>query len=265
MDLTKYGYDLGKVIGEGKYSIVRSAFCPKLGKSVAIKIIDKTKCSADFVMKFLPRVISVLTQCSHPNIVKAYEIMETQGGLCFLVMEEAKSDLYELVDSKDHLPEKEAKQIFRQIVEGLKHCHEKGIAHRDLKCENVLLTSDGTPKLSDFGFATSINGRDSKCSTFCGSLAYVAPEILTGLPYGAFQADVWSLGVMLYLLVTGYMPFDDSNLTRLREVHKQPVSFPPEPAISHSCQQLITQMLTSDPEERTNINQILEHKWFEEQ
>ncbi|XP_064420768.1 testis-specific serine/threonine-protein kinase 1-like [Latimeria chalumnae] len=180
-------------------------------------------------MKFLPRVISVLTHCSHPNIVKAYEIMETQGGLCFLVMEEAKSDLYELVDSKDHLPEKEAKQIFRQIVEGLKHCHEKGIAHRDLKCENVLLTSDGTPKLSDFGL----------------------------------MSGAW--GVMLYLLVTGYMPFDDSNLTRLREVHKQPVSFPPEPAISHSCQQLITQMLTSNPEERTNINQILEHKWFEEQ
>uniref|UniRef100_H3AA16 non-specific serine/threonine protein kinase n=1 Tax=Latimeria chalumnae TaxID=7897 RepID=H3AA16_LATCH len=166
---------------------------------------------------------------------------------------------------KDHLLEKEAKQIFRQIVEGLKYCHKKGIAHRDLKCENILLTSEVTPKLSNFRFATSINVRDSKCSTFCGSLAYVAPEILTGLPYDAFQADVWSLGVMLYLLVTSYMPFDDSDLTRLREVHKWPVSFPPEPATSHSCQQLITQMLASNPEELTNINQVLEHKWFEEQ
>ncbi|XP_064422483.1 testis-specific serine/threonine-protein kinase 3-like [Latimeria chalumnae] len=191
MDPTKYGYDLGKVIGKGAYSVMRTAYSPKLGKSVAIKIIDKFDCSADYIWKFLPREVHVLPQCSHPNIVKAYEILEFQHGYCFTVMEEAKLDLFELVDSKGHLPQKEAKQIFHQIIEGLKHCHKKGIADRDLKCENVLITSDGTPKLSNLGFATSINGRGkNKCSTFCGSLAYVAPEILAGLRYDAFWADV---------------------------------------------------------------------------
>ncbi|XP_075450877.1 testis-specific serine/threonine-protein kinase 3-like [Ascaphus truei] len=183
--------------------------------TVAIKIIDKSKCSPDYVSKFLPRELSILTQCYHPNITEVFEIMESSDGKVFLVMEKAQYQLSE----NENLP------IFKQIVEALKCCHGQGVAHRDLKCENILMTSDNIPKLSDFGFAVSLNG-DILSANFCGPPAYAAPEILQGKSYDAMKADIWSLGVMLYLMVTGYMPFDDTDLTKLLQFQNQPLEFP---------------------------------------
>ncbi|XP_029473165.1 testis-specific serine/threonine-protein kinase 6-like [Rhinatrema bivittatum] len=262
--LDKYGYDLGKVLGRSSYSTVNKAFSHKLGKFVVIKVIDKSQSAPEYINKFLPRELSILTRCSHPNIVQVYEIIESSNGLVFIVMEEAPSDLFELIDSKDYLTEDEARRIFMQIVQAVTYCHAQGIAHRDLKCENILMTSENTPKLTDFGFATSIQG-NSLSSTYCGSTAYAAPEILQGQPYDAFKADIWSLGVMLYLMVTGYMPFDDSDLTKLLKLQKQPLEFPPSQSLSSSCKDIISSMFSQNPQTRISINKMPEHSWFSHQ
>ncbi|MEE6519898.1 hypothetical protein FKM82_017663 [Ascaphus truei] len=262
--LNKYGYELGKILGTGTYSTVREAFSQKLSMTVAIKIIDKSKCSPDYVSKFLPRELSILTQCYHPNITEVFEIMESSDGKVFLVIKKAQWDLFDKIDSKDQLSENENLPIFKQIVEALKCCHGQGVAHRDLKCENILMTSDNIPKLSDFGFAVSLNG-DTLSATFCGSPAYVAPEILQGKSYDAMKADIWSLGVMLYLMVTGYMPFDDTDLTKLLQFQNQPLEFPSSPALSDSCRDIISSMLSINHNERPTVHQILEHPWFSHQ
>ncbi|KAM4675773.1 testis-specific serine/threonine-protein kinase 3-like [Discoglossus pictus] len=254
-------YKLGKVLGKGAYSRVIEAFSQKLSMTVAIKIIDKKQCPSDYINKFLPREISILTQCSHPNVTKLMEIMESSDGKFFLVMEMAQSDLYEKLDSIDHFSENEGMVLFRQIVEGLKYCHDKGIAHRDLKCENILMTSDNIPKLADFGFGVSLNG-DTLSSTFCGTPAYAAPEILQGSPYDAIKADIWSLGIILYVMVTGFMPYDDSDLIKLLEYQKRTVEFPSSVKISDSCRDLISSMLNIDPNERPDVHHILKHPWF---
>ncbi|XP_007896091.1 testis-specific serine/threonine-protein kinase 2-like [Callorhinchus milii] len=259
MDLTILGYQLGEVIGEGTYSVVKKAFSPKLGKSVAIKVIDKSKLSKTYINKFLKREIKTLTRCYHPNIVKVHEIFASQDTL-LIVMEEAKLDLYELINSKHHLSERVARQIFKQITEALKYCHDLGIAHRDLKCENILLITENCPKLSDFGFACS---DDCSSSTFCGSPAYAAPEILNGEVYNPFKADIWSLGVILYLMVTGCMPFNDNDLSKLVKLQAQALKFPPTPCLTACCQNLIIKMIKKDPAERSSINNILAHPWFQ--
>ncbi|XP_030071515.1 testis-specific serine/threonine-protein kinase 3-like [Microcaecilia unicolor] len=261
LTLNKHGYDLDRVIGRGSYSTVNKAFSHKLGKFVVIKVIDKSQSAPDYISKFLPRELSILTQCSHPNIVQIYEIIEASNGLVFIVMEEALSDLFELIDSKDCLIEDEARRIFKQIVQAVTCCHGQGIAHRDLKCENILMTSKNTPKLTDFGFATFING-NILSSTYCGSTAYAAPEILQGQPYDAFKADIWSLGVVLYLMVTGYMPFDDNDLTKLLKLQKQPLEFPPSHPLSIFCKDIISCMLSRNPHKRISINNLVEHPWF---
>uniref|UniRef100_UPI00398E6B96 testis-specific serine/threonine-protein kinase 6-like n=1 Tax=Pristiophorus japonicus TaxID=55135 RepID=UPI00398E6B96 len=262
MDLTIFGYELGEVIGEGKYSVVRKAFSKKLHTSVAIKIIDKSKQSADYLTKFLPREVSIFSQCSHPNIIKVHQIIESSEHTLF-IMEEAHSDLFDLVDSQDHLSEDVARPYFKQITHAVEYCHLHHIAHRDIKCENILLSADNIAKITDFGFATCMKGLDScPCSTFCGSAAYAAPEVLNYDKYDPFKADIWSLGVVLYLMVTGCMPFDDSDLSKLKELHSQSLQFPPSPFLSDCCQSLINIMLTKNPKQRANVSQIIEHKWF---
>ncbi|XP_067873100.1 testis-specific serine/threonine-protein kinase 6-like [Heterodontus francisci] len=263
MELTIFGYEIGEVIGKGTYSIVRKAFSQKLHKSVAIKIIDKSKQSADYINKFLPREVSIFAQCSHPNIIKVYEIIESSEHTLF-IMEEAQSDLFDLVDSQDYLSEEVARPYFKQIVQALEYCHLHHIAHRDIKCENILL-ADNIPKITDFGFATCMKGLDScPCSTFCGSAAYAAPEVLNGDKYDPFKADVWSLGVVLYIMVTGCMPYNDSDLSKLKELQRQPMQFPPSPSLSGCCQRLINVMLEKDPKKRASISHIIDHQWFKE-
>ncbi|XP_041062902.1 testis-specific serine/threonine-protein kinase 6-like [Carcharodon carcharias] len=263
MDLTIFGYEIGDVIGEGTYSTVRKAFSQKLQKPVAIKIIDRSKQSDDYITKFLPREVSIFAECSHPNIIKVYEVIKSSEHTLF-IMEEAKTDLFDLVDSQDYFSEEVARPYLKQIAQALEYCHVHHIAHRDTKCENILLTADNIPKITDFGLATCIKGSDScPCSTFCGSAAYTAPEVLNGDKYDPFKADIWSLGVVLYVMVTGCMPFDDSDLSKLKELQTQSLQFPPSPSLSDCCQNLINVMLEKDPKKRVSINHVVEHQWFE--
>ncbi|NXS51717.1 TSSK1 kinase, partial [Brachypteracias leptosomus] len=224
--LRKKGYILNKTLGEGSYGKVKSAYCDRLKCNMAIKIIDKSKIPREILEKFLPREIKALRSLQHPSIIKTYEIFETSLGKVYIVMELGQNgDLLNYIKTTGAMKEDIASIKFQQLASALKYCHDLDFAHRDLKCENILLNEDLNMKLSDFGFSTSLsrdeNGRIILSETFCGSPAYAAPELLEGIPYDPRTSDIWSLGVILYTTVCALMPFDDSNVKKMICLQKQ--------------------------------------------
>ncbi|NXK49138.1 TSSK1 kinase, partial [Chauna torquata] len=224
--LERKGYNLSVTLGEGSYGKVKSAYSDRLKRNVAIKIIDKRKTPRDFLERFLPREIAALKRLHHPSIIKTYEIFETLGGKVYIIMElGVKGDLLDYIKITGAMKEDFARLKFQQLAAAIKHCHDSDLAHRDLKCENILLDEDLNIKLSDFGFSKSLsrdeNGRTILSKTFCGSAAYAAPEVLQGIPFDPKISDIWSLGVILYTMVYALMPFDDSNVRKMICIQKQ--------------------------------------------
>ncbi len=196
-------------------------------KQVAIKIIDKTTLDEKKLNK-LYREIRIMKLLHHPNIVKLYEVIETKNTV-FLVMEYASGgELYDYLVVHGKMKEKEARAKFRQILSAVSYCHKKKVIHRDLKvrnleywlitlqAENLLLDANLDIKIADFGFSNHFDP-DSKLDTFCGSPPYAAPELFQGRRYTGPEVDIWSLGVILYVLTTGCLPFDGKNLQEMRE------------------------------------------------
>ncbi|NXW47931.1 TSSK1 kinase, partial [Nyctiprogne leucopyga] len=224
--LGKKGYSLSNTLGEGSYGKVKCAYCDRLKRNVAIKIIDKRKTPRDFKERFLPREIEALKRLHHPSIIKTYEIFETSVGKVYIVMELGeKGDLLDYIKITGAMKEEIACIKFQQLASAIKHCHDSDFAHRDLKCENILLDEGLNIKLSDFGFSKSLsrdeNGKTILSRTFCGSAAYAAPEVLQGIPCDPKISDIWSLGVILYIMVYAFMPFDDSNVKKMICIQKQ--------------------------------------------
>ncbi|NXX87481.1 TSSK1 kinase, partial [Urocolius indicus] len=152
--LAKKGYSLGKTLGEGSFGKVKCAYSVQLKHNVAIKIINKTKAAQDFLEKFLPREIQALTRLQHPSIIKTFEIFETSAGKLYIVMELAeKGDLVDYIMSTGAMSEDSARSKFQQLASAIKYCHDMDLAHRDLKCENILLDAHLNVKLADFGFS----------------------------------------------------------------------------------------------------------------
>ncbi|NXU48909.1 TSSK1 kinase, partial [Turnix velox] len=224
--LLKKGYTLNNTLGEGSYGKVKSAYSERHKRNVAIKIIDKKRTPQDFLQKFLPRELEVLKRLHHPSIIKTYEIFETMVGKVYIVMELGeKGDLLDYIKSKGAMKEDLARDKFQQLAAAVKYCHDSELAHRDLKCENILLDENLNIKLSDFGFSKSLsrdtNGKLILSKTFCGSTAYAAPEVLQGIPCDPRMSDIWSMGVILYAMVNALMPFDDSNVKNMISSQKQ--------------------------------------------
>ncbi|XP_041059013.1 testis-specific serine/threonine-protein kinase 1-like [Carcharodon carcharias] len=265
--LKKRGYTLGVNLGEGSYAKVKSAYSDRLKTNVAVKIIDRRKAPADFLEKFLPRELEILALLNHRYIVKTFEIFETSDGKVYIIMElGVQGDLLEFIKTRGALPEEVSRKMFRQLALAVKHCHELDVVHRDLKCENLLLDKDFNVKLSDFGFAkrcsTDDQGRPLLSKTFCGSAAYAAPEVLQGIPYQPKVYDVWSLGVILFIMVCGSMPYDDSNIKRMLRIQKEHrVDFPRSKVVPADCKELIYRMLHPDTSKRLTIDEVLEHPW----
>ncbi|XP_072911437.1 testis-specific serine/threonine-protein kinase 1-like [Hemitrygon akajei] len=268
MVLKKRGYTLGVNLGEGSYAKVKSAYSERLKTNVAVKIIDRKKAPADFLEKFLPRELDILAMLNHRYIVKTFEIFETSDGKVYIIMElGVQGDLLEFIKTRGSLPDEVSRKMFRQLALAIKHCHELGVVHRDLKCENLLLDKDFNIKLSDFGFAkrcsTDDQGRPLLSKTFCGSAAYAAPEVLQGIPYQPKVYDVWSLGVILFIMVCGSMPYDDSNIKRMLRIQKEHrVDFPRSKVVAPECKELIYRMLHPDTTKRLTIEEVLEHPWL---
>uniref|UniRef100_A0A8C3HLL9 non-specific serine/threonine protein kinase n=1 Tax=Chrysemys picta bellii TaxID=8478 RepID=A0A8C3HLL9_CHRPI len=206
-------YRLLKTIGKGNFAKVKLARHILTGREVAIKIIDKTQLNPTSLQK-------VSRELGHDPClcvtVKLFEVIETEKTL-YLVMEYASAgEVFDYLVSHGRMKEKEARAKFRQIVSAVHYCHQKNIVHRDLKAENLLLDADANIKIADFGFSNEFT-LGSKLDTFCGSPPYAAPELFQGKKYDGPEVDIWSLGVILYTLVSGSLPFDGQNLKELRE------------------------------------------------
>ncbi|KAI9027832.1 MAP/microtubule affinity-regulating kinase 1 [Hyaloraphidium curvatum] len=254
-------YVFVKTLGEGNFAKVKLARHKLTGQEVAIKIIDKTTLD-DKKLSKLYREVRIMKMLHHPNIVKLYEVIETKHTL-FLVMEAASGgELYDYLVVHGRMKEKEARAKFRQILSAVHYCHRKKVIHRDLKAENLLLDSFLNVKIADFGFSNTFDP-DGKLDTFCGSPPYAAPELFQGRRYVGPEVDVWSLGVILYVLVTGCLPFDGKNLQEMRESvcrGKYRIPF----YLSDACEKLLRKMLVRDPTKRASLDFLADDAWINE-
>ncbi|XP_074985992.1 MAP/microtubule affinity-regulating kinase 3 isoform X10 [Caretta caretta] len=226
---------------------------------VAIKIIDKTQLNPTSLQKLF-REVRIMKILNHPNIVKLFEVIETEKTL-YLIMEYASGgEVFDYLVAHGRMKEKEARAKFRQIVSAVQYCHQKHIVHRDLKAENLLLDADMNIKIADFGFSNEFTV-GNKLDTFCGSPPYAAPELFQGKKYDGPEVDVWSLGVILYTLVSGSLPFDGQNLKELRERvlrGKYRIPF----YMSTDCENLLKRFLVLNPTKRGTLEQIMKDRWI---
>ncbi|XP_045024102.1 LOW QUALITY PROTEIN: MAP/microtubule affinity-regulating kinase 3-like [Daphnia magna] len=252
-------YRLLKTIGKGNFAKVKLAKHIPTGKEVAIKIIDKTQLNQGSLQKLF-REVRIMKILDHPNIVKLFQVIETEKTL-YLVMEYASGgEVFDYLVLHGRMKEKEARAKFRQIVSAVQYCHQKRIIHRDLKAENLLLDSEMNIKIADFGFSNEFTP-GSKLDTFCGSPPYAAPELFQGKKYDGPEVDVWSLGVILYTLVSGSLPFDGSTLRELRERvlrGKYRIPF----YMSTDCENLLKKFLVLNPTKRASLEAIMKDKWM---
>ncbi|KAM7342198.1 SNF related kinase isoform 2-T2 [Cochliomyia hominivorax] len=256
-------YDLEETLGSGHFAVVKLARHVFTGAKVAVKVVDKTK--LDEVSKaHLFQEVRCMKLVQHPNVVRLYEVIDTQTKL-YLVLELGDGgDLYDYIMKHDGgLSENLARKYFRQILRAITYCHQLHVVHRDLKPENVVFFEKlGVVKLTDFGFSNKFSP-GQKLETFCGSLAYSAPEILLGDSYDAPAVDIWSLGVILYMLVCGQPPFEKANDSEtLTMIMDCKYSVPPQ--ISPTCRKLIASMLVRDPKKRATLEEIAAHDWVKE-
>ena len=261
--LYRKGYVLERTIGSGAYSKVKLAHSVRMNRKVAVKIIEVKKAPKEVLEKFLPREEESLRIMSHhDNIVTLHDVVKTGEKICFVMDLAENGDLLDYINSKKRLSERTARTFFRDLVTAINACHKQHIVHRDIKCENLLLDANYRIVLSDFGFAR-ISDPDNHLDTFCGSFAYAAPEIIVGDEYIGTAADIWSMGVVLFAMVCGKLPFKDTDArTLLSQVSQGLMYGSYEP--SALCRDLLSKILVFSPNERPSAEQILRHSWMKE-
>eukprot|EP01135_Chromosphaera_perkinsii_P007223 Nk52_evm31s745 gene=Nk52_evmTU31s745 len=251
-------YRLGKTIGKGNFAKVKLARHVLTGEEVAIKIIEKTALNETSLLKIF-REVRIMKMLDHPNIIKLYEVVDTPKSL-YLIMEYASGgEVFDYLVAHGKMKEKEARIKFRQLLSAVQYCHSKHVIHRDLKAENLLLDKDMNMKIADFGFSNQFTP-GHKLDTFCGSPPYAAPELFQGKKYDGPEVDIWSLGVILYTLVSGSLPFDGSSLKELRERvlrGKYRIPF----FMSSECELLLKRFLSINPLKRVPLSEIMQEKW----
>lgn len=253
-------YVLLETIGSGGFAKVKLGIHVVTGEKVAIKIMNKRALGDD-----LPRVkleIAALKDLSHQHICKLYQVIETETRI-YLVLEYCPGgELFDYIVEKERISEKEARRFFRQIVSAVAYVHHCGYAHRDLKPENFLLDEDQNIKLIDFGLcAKPKGGMAAHLQTCCGSPAYAAPELITGQEYSGASVDVWSMGVLLYALLCGSLPFDDENVASLyRKIQTGDYECPHW--LSPGSVGLLRQMMEVKPQKRIQLKELLSHPWL---
>jgi len=263
----KNKYILGPEIGRGGFSVVYHAERKKGGEEFAVKKIEKKKVEGDDI-KLLRREIQIMKKLDHPNILKLFEVYEDDDSF-YLVMELVKGkELFDKIVERGMYSESDAANIISQVVSAVEYLHDNGIAHRDLKPENLLVEGeeeDSKVKIADFGFAKSFGGdTGEKLMTSCGSPGYVAPEILTAESYDK-SVDMWSVGVILYILLSGYPPFyADSAPALFKKIMDVKYDFDDSvwDDISDTAKDLIRNLLVKDPAKRFTARQCLTHAWI---
>lgn len=254
-------YDLEETLGSGHFAVVKLARHVFTGEKVAVKVIDKTKLD-EISRAHLFQEVRCMKLVQHPNVVRLYEVIDTQTKLYLILELGDGGDLYDYIMRHDKgLSDNVAREYFRQIVRAISYCHQLHVVHRDLKPENVVFFEKlGVVKLTDFGFSNKFCP-GQKLETSCGSLAYSAPEILLGDSYDAPAVDVWSLGVILFMLVCGHPPFQEANdsetLTMIMDC-----KYTMQEHVSEGCRRLIGNMLVREPEKRATLQQIAQNEWL---
>ncbi|XP_074041981.1 MAP/microtubule affinity-regulating kinase 3-like [Leptinotarsa decemlineata] len=258
-DTTIGRYKLFETIGEGSFAQVKLAIDELTGRKVAIKIMDKTHLKPDSMWK-LYRESKTMRMLDHPNILKLFRVIETKTTY-HIVMEYASGgDMFDYIVRHGRMDEREARAKFRQIVSAVEYCHKKKIIHRDLKDGNILFDSEMNVKIADFGFAREFTP-GIKVHTFCGSLHFAAPEMFMNIEYDGPEVDVWSLGIILYFLVTGTLPFNGSTLPEIRvQVLFGKCLIPSH--VSTDCANILKTLLVRDPLKRPNLQIIRKDKWI---
>ncbi|XP_053449218.1 serine/threonine-protein kinase SIK3 isoform X3 [Nycticebus coucang] len=252
-------YEMDRTIGKGNFAVVKRATHLVTKAKVAIKIIDKTQLDEENLKKIF-REVQIMKMLCHPHIIRLYQVMETER-MIYLVTEYASGgEIFDHLVAHGRMAEKEARRKFKQIVTAVYFCHCRNIVHRDLKAENLLLDANLNIKIADFGFSNLFTP-GQLLKTWCGSPPYAAPELFEGKEYDGPKVDIWSLGVVLYVLVCGALPFDGSTLQNLRArvlSGKFRIPF----FMSTECEHLIRHMLVLDPNKRLSMEQICRHKWM---
>lgn len=222
--------------------------------------MEKAKQKTERALMRIDNEISILRQSEHPNVMACYDVIETEKAWFLLTEFCSNGELFDYVSDKESLEEREAKEILEQILNGLSYLHEDQICHRDIKLENMLIDHQNRIKIADFGMATMFK-EGEKLETRCGSAHYMCPEIVKGEPYDPTAYDIWSLGVLFYSMVHGFMPFEgDTDKQILRNVRK--AAFLIDDNLSYDCQDLIRQMMDSNPETRITIDAIRDHPFI---
>ncbi|CAH8345978.1 unnamed protein product [Eruca vesicaria subsp. sativa] len=255
-------YEMGKLLGHGTFAKVYLARNVKTGESVAIKVIDKEKILKGGLIAHIKREISILRRVRHPNIVQLFEVMATKAKIYFVMEYVRGGELFNKV-AKGRLKEEVARKYFQQLISAVTFCHARGVYHRDIKPENLLLDENGNLKVSDFGLSAVSDQirQDGLFHTFCGTPAYVAPEVLARKGYDAAKVDIWSCGVVLFVLMAGYLPFHDRNVMAMyKKIYKGEFRCPRwfSPELTRLCLRL----LETNPEKRFTFPEIMENSWF---
>jgi calcium/calmodulin-dependent protein kinase I len=258
-------YKLAEELGTGAYSVVRAATRLSDGKKVAVKIVSKAKLKK-VDEEALRHEVEILQSLQHDNIVRLFDVFDEPKEMLLVLEYIDGGELFDRIVAKTFYNEKEARDLVFLLLSTIEHCHSKNIVHRDLKPENLLLVSsaqDSDIKLADFGFAARVKDGEESLTMACGTPGYVAPEILNKAPHGK-PSDMWSVGVIMYILLGGYPPFHDENKKKLYalikaadfEFHEDYWS-----NVSDEAKDLITRLLTLDTKKRYTVQQALQHSW----
>nr|DAD27392.1 TPA_asm: hypothetical protein HUJ06_028860 [Nelumbo nucifera] len=255
-------YDLGRLLGHGTFAKVYHAKNLQTGKSVAMKVVGKEKVIKVGMTEQVKREISVMKIVKHPNIVELHEVLASKSKIYFAMELVRGGELFCKV-AKGRLKEDVARAYFQQLISAVDFCHSRGVYHRDLKPENLLLDEEGNLKVTDFGLSafTEHLKPDGLLHTTCGTPAYVAPEVIGKKGYDGAKADLWSCGVILYVLLAGFLPFQDDNIVAMyKKIYRGDFKCPPW--FSSEARRLVTKLLDPNPNTRITIAKIMETSWF---
>ncbi|NP_001170561.1 putative CBL-interacting protein kinase family protein isoform X1 [Zea mays] len=256
-------YEMGKLLGKGAFGKVHYARDLESNQGVAIKIMDKDRVLKAGLSEQVKREITTMRLVEHKNIVRLHEVMATRNKI-YIIMEYAKGgELLDKVKRSGRLTEADTHRYFQQLIGALDHCHSRGVYHRDLKRENLLLDENGDLKVSDFGLSAFSESRrtDGLLHTVCGTPVYIAPEVIKKTGYDGAKSDIWSCGVVLFVLAAGYLPFQGPNMMEIyRKIHDSDFRCPSW--FSHKLKRLLYKILNPNPSMRPSIQEIKESTWF---
>ena len=259
--ISEIKYKIVRKLGEGMFSTVKLATHSLTGEQVAIKILEKTKVSNLDDKERINRELAIMRKLNHYNIVKLYQIVETKLTI-YLIQENIQGkELIDYLNKKGKLKEVEACKFFHQIISGLEYIHQCGVAHRDFKPENILLTNNNTIlKIIDFGLGT-LYKKNQLLKTACGSPCYIPPEMIKEESYNGAKSDIWSSGIILYLMLCGKLPFyHEQNDIMYKAILSGKFEIPS--FLSENAKDILTKIIEIDPKKRLNFEEIKAHPWF---